>query len=101
LSESLYEHLGLVWMFDKPLANDLPLGGHNVRRGWHPIRVQHSQYKENLAPPAVTTVVGSVAVDTDFKHWRLGTRAAEHSAEALARIIWEDERLVDPSLPQP
>jgi hypothetical protein len=101
LSESLYEHLGLVWMFDKPLPNDLPLGGHNVRRGWHPILVQHSQYKENLAPPAVTTVVGSVAVDTDFKHWRLGTRAAEHSAEELGRIIWEDERLVDPTLPQP
>jgi phytoene dehydrogenase-like protein len=101
LAESVYEHLGLVWSFDRPILNDLPLGGHNVRRGWHPILVQHSQYRENLAPPAVTTVVGSVAVDTDFKHWRLGTRAAEHSAEELGRIIWEDERLVDPTLPEP
>lgn len=101
LSESVYEHLGLVWMFDRPLPNDLPLGGHNVRRGWHPILVQHSQYAEHLASPAITTVVGSVAVDTDFKHWRLGTRAADHSAEELGRIVWEDERLVDPTLPEP
>lgn len=101
LAESVYEHLGLVWTFDRPLPNDLPLGGHNVRRGWHPILVQHSQYQEHLAPPAVTTVTGSVAVDTDFKHWRLGTCAAEHSAEELGRIIWDDERLVDPSLPEP
>lgn len=101
LTESLYEHLGLVWTFNRPLPVDLPLGGHNVRRGWHPILVQHSQYQEHLAPPAVTTVVGSVSLSTDFRHPRLGTRAAEHSPEELARILWEDERLVDPSLPLP
>ena len=101
LSESLYEHLGLVWTFDRPLPADLPLGGHNVRRGWHPILVQHSQYREHLAPPAVTTVVGSVSLATDFTHWRLGTRADEHSHEDLAKILWEDERLVDATLPLP
>jgi hypothetical protein len=72
-----------------------------VRRGWHPILVHHSQYKAHLAPPAVTTVVGSVSLVTDFKHWRLGTRASEHSAEELARILWKDERLVDATLPVP
>lgn len=101
LSDSLYEHLGLVWTFDRPLPADLPLGGHNVRRGWHPILVQHSQYREHLAPPAVTTVVGSVSIATDFRHWRLGTLAAEHAPEELAKLLWEDERLVDPTLPVP
>ena len=101
LGESLYEHLGLVWTFDRELPNDLPLGGHNVRRGWHPILVQHSQYREHLAAPAVTTVVGSVSLATDFRHPRLGTRASEHPAEELARILWADERRIDPSLPEP
>jgi hypothetical protein len=101
LGESLYEHLGLVWTFDRELPQDLPLGGHNVRRGWHPILVQHSQYREHLPSPAVTTVVGSVSLSTDFRHPRLGTKASEHSPQELARILWEDERMVDPSLPAP
>jgi hypothetical protein len=49
----------------------------------------------------VTTVVGSVSIATDFRHWRLGTLASEHSPEELAKILWEDERLVDPTLPVP
>lgn len=101
LADSLYEHLGMVWTFDRPLPTDLPLGGHNVRRGWHPILVQHSQYRAHLGPPAVTAVVGSVSLATDFRHPRLGTRTADHTREELARILWEDERLVDPSLPIP
>ena len=101
LAASVYEHVGVAWFFDRPLPKDLPLGGHNVRRGWHPILVQHDQYRTSLAPPAVSVVVGSVAVDTDFVHPRLGTRADEHSLEDLARIVWEDERLIDPSLPEP
>ena len=101
LAASVYEHIGISWFFDRPLPTDLPLGGHNVRRGWHPILVQHAQYRSLLRPPAVSVVVGSVAVDTDFRHHRLGTLAREHSAEALARILWEDERRVDPTLPEP
>ena len=101
LGESLYEHLGLVWTFDRPLPADLPLGGHNVRRGWHPILVQHSQYRGHLAAPAVTTVVGSVSLDTDFRHPRLKTRAADHAPEELASILWDDERRVDATLPMP
>ncbi len=101
LAESVYEHLGLAWFFDRPLPNDLPLGGHNVRRGWHPILVQHSQYQAHLRPPAVTVVVGSVSIVTDFLHPRLGTRAQDHAPEELARILWEDERLVDATLPRP
>ncbi len=101
LAESMYEHLGVTWFFDRPLPNDLPLGGHNVRRGWHPILVQHDQYREQLRPPAVSAVVGSIAVDTDFLHHRLGTPASAHSFEEIAAILWEDERAVDPSLPEP
>ena len=101
LRVSRYEHLGITWFFDRALPRDLPLGGHNVRRGWHPILVQHDQYGPFLRPPAVTAVVGSVAVDTDHRHPRLGTRAADHDPDAIARILWEDERLVDPSLPLP
>lgn len=101
LAESVYEHLGLAWFFDRPLPNDLPLGGHNVRHGWHPILVQHSQYQAHLRPPAVTVVVGSVSVVTDLVHPRLGTRANDHSPKELGRILWEDERRIDPSLPEP
>ena len=101
LRESVYSHVGLSWFFDRPLPNDLPLGGHNVRRGWHPILVQHDQYSAQLRPPARSVVVGSLAVDTAFRHHRLGTEAREHSPEALAAILWEDERRVDPTLPEP
>jgi phytoene dehydrogenase-like protein len=101
LRESLYEHLGMTWFFDRPLPTDLPLGGHNVRRGWHPILVQHDQYRPWLAPPLVTAVVGSLAVDTDLRHHRLGTEARAHAHADVARILWEDERLVEPTLPEP
>lgn len=101
LRESVYEHLGLVWLFDRPLPVDLPLGGHNVLRGWHPILVQHSQYRDHLRAPAVTAVVGSVSLVTDFLHPVLGTRARDHAPDELARIIWDDERRADPSLPHP
>ena len=101
LGESLYEHYGLTWTFDRDFPKDLPLGGNNVRRGWHPILVQYSQYRRYLRPPAVTSVIASVSLDTDFLHPRLGTRARDHAPEELARILWEDERLVDPTLPEP
>ena len=101
LSESVYEHLGLLWLFDRPLPRDLPLGGHSVRSSWHPILVQYSQYSEWLKPPAVTAVIGSISLATDFRHARLGTRARDHSPEEIARIVWEDERRVDPGLPEP
>ena len=101
LRESVYQHFGLTWFFDRPLPNDLPLGGHNVRAGWFPILIQHSQYAPYLGEPAVTAVVGSVSLATDFVHPVHGTRARDHSAEELARIIWEDERRADPTLPEP
>jgi hypothetical protein len=101
LEESRYEHLGISWFFDEPLAKDLPLGGHNVRQGWHPILVQHDQYRDDLGGPAVSVVVGSIALDTVFRHHRLGTLACEHSHEELAAIVWQDERERDPSLPEP
>lgn len=40
LRESAYEHDGVTWTFDRDFPRDLPLGGNNVRRGWHPILVQ-------------------------------------------------------------
>lgn len=101
LRESVYEHLGVAWFFDRPLPNDLPLGGHNVRNGWHPILIQHSQYAPYLAQPAVTVVVGSVSLATDFLHPVYGTRVRDHSPEELGRILWEDERRADPTLPEP
>lgn len=101
LGESYYEHLGVTWHFDQPLPRDLPLGGHNVRRHWHAILVQHDQYRASLRPPGASVVVGSVSLDTDFRHPRLGTRASDHPPEELARIVWDDERAVDPSLPVP
>lgn len=101
LRGSIYEHFGVSWFFDSDLPRDLPLGGHNVRRGWHPILVQHAQYRAHLAAPAVTVVVGSVSLDTAFRHPRLGTLAKDHAPGELARILWEDERLVDPTLPEP
>ncbi len=101
LRESVYQHFGLAWLFDRPLPNELPLGGHNVRKGWHPILIQHSQYAPYLREPAVTVVVGSVSLATDFAHPVHGTRARDHSAEELARILWEDERRADPTLPVP
>jgi hypothetical protein len=101
LRVSRYEHLGITWFFDRKLPRALPLGGHNVRRGWHPILVQHDQYGPHLRAPAVCAVVGSVALDTDFRHHLHGTRAADHDHSELARIVWEDERRVDPDLPEP
>ncbi len=101
LRESVYSHLGVTWTFDRELPRALPLGGHNVRRGWHPIVIEHPQYRDHLRPPGVTAVVGSVSVNTDLVHPRLGTVAGDHSHEELARILWEDERRVDPSLPEP
>jgi len=101
LRESVYEHLGLVWFFDRPLPTDLPLGGHNVRRGWHPILVQHSQYRAWLRQPAITTVLGSISLATDFRHHRLNTVPRDHPREELAHIVWEDERAVDSTLPEP
>lgn len=100
LERSLYAHVGISWFFDRPLTNPLPLGGHNVRQGWHPILVQHDQYGEHLRDPSVAVVVGSIAIDTDFRHHRLGTLASEHSLEELAQILWDDERRVDPTLPE-
>ena len=101
VSASRYEHLGITWFFDQPLSRDLPLGGHNVRRGWHPILVQHDQYRPHLRPGEQAVVVGSISLDTDLPHHRLGGPARDHAPEALARILWEDEQLVDPSLPDP
>lgn len=101
LRESVYQHLGLAWFFDQPLRNCFPLGGHNIRNGWHPIMVEHSQYARHLEVPAVTVVVASVSVDTELVHPVHGTRASDHSPEELAQILWEDERRVDPTLPKP
>lgn len=101
LHESLYEHLGITWTFDRPLLRGLPLGGHTVREGWHPILVQFDQYAPLLRAPAIAAVVCSVSLDTDLRHPLVGTRAADHSAEALAEIIWADQQRFDPSLPSP
>jgi hypothetical protein len=101
LRESVYQHFGLAWFFDRPLPKDLPLGGHNVRNGWFPILIQHSQYAPYLGKPAVTVVVGSVSLATDFLHPVHGTKARDHSPEEIARILWEDERRADPTLPEP
>jgi hypothetical protein len=101
LRESVYQHLGLALFFDRPLPNELPLGGHNVRKGWHPILIQHSQYAPYLRKPAVTVVVGSVSLATNLVHPVHGTKAREHSPEELARILWQDERRADPTLPEP
>ena len=101
LRDSVYQHLGVAWFFDRALPNELPLGGHNVRKGWHPILIQHSQYAPYLRAPAVTAVVGSVSLATDFVHPVHGTRARDHAPEELARILWEDERRADPTLPEP
>jgi predicted NAD/FAD-dependent oxidoreductase len=100
LAESTYEHLGITWFFNTPLQNDLPLGGHNVREGWHPILVQHSQYEPYLKD-AVTSVVASVSLDTDFVHPFHGTKTSEHSFEEIAQILWEDEQRKDPGLHNP
>jgi phytoene dehydrogenase-like protein len=101
LAESVYAHLGITWHFDRSLPRELPLGGHNVRRGWHAILVQYDQYRAHLRPPAVTVVVGSVSLATKFPHPRLGTLAAGHDPDELARILWADEQAVDPTLPDP
>ena len=101
LRASVYSHVGMAWFFEQSLPVDLPLGGHNVRQGWHPILVQHDQYRAALRPPARSVVVGSVAVDTDFRHHRLCTLAREHSLAELADILWDDERRADPTLPEP
>jgi hypothetical protein len=98
---SLYEHLGVVWTFDRPLGRPLPLGGRAVRRGWHAIVLEHSQYGAHLPPGAVAAVVGSVSLATNLRHPRLGTFALEHGPDELARILWDDERALDPSLPEP
>jgi hypothetical protein len=101
LRESVYQHLGVALFFDRPLPNELPLGGHNVRKGWHPILIQHSQYLPYLREPAVTAVIGSVSLATEFLHPVHGTQARDHTPEELARILWEDERRADPRLPEP
>ena len=101
LTESVYAHLGITWHFDRPLPRDLPLGGHNVRRGWHAILVQYDQYRAYLRPPAVSVVVGSVSLATSFPHPRLGTLASGHHPDELARILWRDEQAVDQTLPDP
>jgi hypothetical protein len=101
LRDSVYQHLGVAWFFDRALPNELPLGGHNVRNGWFPILIQHSQYAPYLRGPAVTVVVGSVSLATDFVHPVHGTKARDHTPEELARILWEDERRADPALPEP
>ncbi len=101
LGDSMYQHLGVALFFDCPLPNELPLGGHNVRKGWHPILIQHSQYAPYLKKPAVTAVVGSVSLATDLLHPVHGTRARDHEPEEIARILWEDERRADPTLPEP
>ncbi len=101
LEESVYEHVGISWSFDQAFQNDLPLGGHGVRRGWYPILVQFSQYGNYLRPPSKTIVIGSVSLKTDFKHNRIGTLARSHDPHELARIIWADEKLADPTLPDP
>jgi hypothetical protein len=101
LRDSVYQHLGVAWFFDRPFPKDLPLGGHNVRKGWHPIMIQHSQYAPYLREPAVTAVIGSVSLATDFVHPVHGTKARDHSPEELGRILWEDERRADPALPEP
>lgn len=98
---SQYAHLGLTWHFDRALPRELPLGGHNVRRGWHPILVQHAQYAPYLRPGITTVVVGSVSLDTTLRHPRLDTLAASYAPRELAAILWDDERRVDPSLPEP
>jgi hypothetical protein len=63
--------------------------------------VQHAQYGPQLRAPARSVVVGSVALDTEFLHHRLGTLAHTHELSELAAILWEDERRADPSLPEP
>jgi hypothetical protein len=101
LHESVYEHYGIAWFFDVSFPNDLPLGGHNVRRNWHPILVQYSQYEAYLPPPAMTVVIASISLDASFIHSVRGKRASDYSPDELAHILWEDERLVDPTLPKP
>ncbi len=101
IRDSQYAHLGLTWHFDRDIPNDLPLGGHNVRRGWHPILVQHSQYAAYLPPSTVSVVIGSISLDTTLRHPQLGTLARDHDPAELAKIVWDDERHVDPSLPEP
>ena len=101
-ADSKYAHLGVTYIFNRELPNSVPLGGNNVRRGWHAILVEHPQYRRFLRPPAacaVTAVVSSVALDTPFLHHRLGTLAASHSWDEVARIMWDDEMLQDPTLP--
>ena len=71
LRESVYEHVGVAWFFDTELPSELPLGGHNVRRGWHPILVQHQQYQPQLRSPAVRS---TPRFDTiGWAPWRVST----------------------------
>ena len=97
--ESVYSHLGFTLFFDCPIPNGIPLGGNNVRSGWHAILVEHDQYLPNLRPPAVTVIVASIAMDSGFKHHRLGTTPMEHTHEEIARILWDDEMAADSRLP--
>lgn len=101
LTSSVYEHVGIAWTFDREFEKDLPLGGHSVRSGWYPILVQYPQFKEYLRSPGRTVVTGSLSLQTDLRHPRLGTLAREHGAEDLADILWADQQLADPSLPDP
>lgn len=97
----MYEHIGIAWTFAQEFTKDLPLGGHSVRNGWYPILVQYPQFKAYLKGPARTVVTGSVSLATDLRHHRLGTLAREHHMEELASILWKDQQLVDPGLPDP
>jgi phytoene dehydrogenase-like protein len=101
LTSSVYEHLGIAWVFDREFDTDLPLGGHCVRSGWYPILVQFPQFKEHLKAPGQTVVTGSLSLNTDFTHPQLGTKARDHDAAELAAILWADQQREDPSLPDP
>lgn len=101
LASSVYEHVGIAWIFDEEFKKDLPLGGHSVRSGWYPILVQYPQFKEYLKSPGQTVVTGSLSLNTDLRHPRLGTFARDHGPEDLASILWADQQLADPSLPDP
>lgn len=101
LGASIYEHVGIAWMFDQEFKQDLPLGGHSVRKGWYPILVQYPQFKSYLKSPAKTVVTGSLSLNTDLRHPGTGTLARDHDPAELAKILWADQQKADPSLPDP
>jgi hypothetical protein len=101
MGESIYQHLGIAWFFDEPLPDSYPLAGYNVRKGWYPILVPFSQYQPHLKPHHKAVIVGSVSLVTGFTHPRFGKLATAFSHEEIAKILWEDERAVNPDLPEP